>query len=60
MDASQITGVSIVKMSAKASHITSLSIVYSTVYSGTDQRNYQISSPGEFAGHRWVPRTKDQ
>ena len=48
-----------VRMSAMASQITSLTIVYSTVYSGTDQRKHQSSTslafvrgihrrPGEF------------
>ena len=42
-------------MSAMASQITSLTIVYSTVYSGADQRKYQ--SPASLAfvrgNHRW-------
>ena len=33
-----------VKMGAMASQITSLTIVYSTVYSGTDPRKYQSSA----------------
>ena len=33
-----------VKMSLMASHITSLTIVYSTVYSGVDQRKHQSSA----------------
>ena len=37
-------------MSATASQITSLSIVYSTVYSGTDQRKHQSSTSLAFAG----------
>ena len=51
-------------MSAMASQITSLTIVYSTVYSDTDKKN--IKAPrhwllwGEFTGHRWIPRTKGQ
>ena len=44
--------------------ITSLSIVYSTVYSGTDQWKHQSSrhrpSCGEFNGDRWIPRTNVQ
>ena len=43
-------------MSAMASQITSLTIVYSTVYSGADQRNYQSSAPPTFVrGVRWWP-----
>ena len=51
-------------MSAVASQITSLTIVYSTVYSDADQRN--IKAPchwplwGEFTGDRWIPPTKSQ
>ena len=47
-----------------ASQITSLTIVYSTVYSDADQRN--IKAPrhwplcGEFTVDRWIPRTKGQ
>ena len=33
-----------VKMSSMASQITSLTIIYSTVYSGTDQRKHQSSA----------------
>ena len=46
-------------MGTIASQITSLTIVYSTVYSGTDQRN--IGGPrhwplcGEFTDDRWFP-----
>ena len=49
-------------MSAMASQITSLTIVYSTVYSGADQTS--IKAPrhwplqGEFTGDRWISRTK--
>ena len=49
-------------MSAMASEITSLTIVYSTVYSGADQRN--IKAPrhwplcGDFTGGRWIPVQK--
>ena len=47
-----------------ASQITSLTIVYSTVYSGADQRNDQISASwplwGEFTADRWIPLTKGQ
>ena len=51
-------------MGAIAFQITSLTIVYSTVYSGADQRN--IKAPrhwplwGEVIGHRWIPRTNGQ
>ena len=47
-----------------ASQITSLTIVFSTVYSGADQEN--IEAPrhlilwGEFTGDRWIPRTNGQ
>ena len=44
-------------MSAMASQITGLAIVYPTVYSGTDQRKQiRVTGPlwGEFAGHRWI------
>ena len=52
-------------MAAMASQITSLTSVYSSVYSGTNQRK-KIKSPrhwplwGEFTGDRWIPRTKGQ
>ena len=51
-------------MGTMASQITSLTIVYSTVYSGADQGN--IEAPrhwplcGEFTGDRWIPRTNGQ
>ena len=44
--------------------ITSLTIVYSTVYSGADHKN--IKAPRhwplcrEFTGERWIPRTNGQ
>ena len=40
---------------AMASQITSFTIVYSTVYSGTDQRKYQSFASLAFVGgiHRW-------
>ena len=38
-------------MDAMESQITSLTIVYSTVYSDTDQRKLESS------GDRWIPRT---
>ena len=42
-------------MSAMSSRITSLKIVYSTVYSGADQRNHQSSASLAFVWgiHRW-------
>ena len=52
-------------MSTMASQITSLTIVYPTVYSGADQRK-KIKAPrhwplcGEFTGDQWIPRTKGQ
>ena len=51
-----------VKMSTMASQITNLTIVYTSVYSGADQKN--IKAPrrwplwGEFTGDRWIPQTK--
>ena len=51
-------------MGAMESRITSLTIVYLTVYSGADQRKYQSSVSlafvGEFPGDRWIPRTNGQ
>ena len=45
-------------MGAMASQITSLTIVYSTVYSGADQRKHQSSASlafvGEFTGDWWT------
>ena len=52
-----------VMLSAMASQITGVSIVCSTVGSGTDQN---IKAPrhkplcGEFTGDRWIPHTKGQ
>ena len=42
-------------MGAMASQITSLTIVYSTVYSGADQRKHQSSASLAFVQgiHRW-------
>ena len=42
-------------MGAMASHIISLTIVYSTVHSGADQRNHQSSASLAFVQgiHRW-------
>ena len=51
-------------MSAMASQIASITIVYSTVYSA--QINENIKAPRhwplwvEFTGDRWIPRTKGQ
>ena len=51
-------------MSALPSQITSVSIVYSTVCSGANQRKHQSSASlalwREFTGDRWIPRTKGQ
>ena len=42
-------------MSAMASHITRITIVYSTVYSGADQRKHQSSALLAFV--RWIHRS---
>ena len=48
-------------MGPMASQITSLTIVYSTVYSGADQRKHESSGSlafeqaREFTGDRWFP-----
>ena len=52
-------------MGTIASQITSLTSVYSTVYSGADQRKHQRFARhwplcGEFTGDRWIPGTKGQ
>ena len=51
-------------MSAMTSRITSLTIVYSIVYSCADQRKHHTPRHwhlwGEFTGDRWIPRTKGQ
>ena len=52
-------------INAMASQITSLTTVYSTVYSGTDERKHQSSMSlaflwGECTVDRWIPRTKGQ
>ena len=48
-------------MGAIASQITSLTIVYSTVYSDADQRKYQSSASLAIVWgihrDRWIPRT---
>ena len=47
-------------MGMMTSQITSLTIVYSVVYSDADQRKYQssvlLAFVGEFTGDRWIPR----
>ena len=45
-------------MDTIASQITSLTIVYSIVYSGTDQRKHQSSASLAFV--RWIHRQKGQ
>ena len=47
---------------AMESQITSLMIIYLTVYSGTDQRKHlrHWLLWGEFTGDRWIPRTNGQ
>ena len=51
-------------MGAIASQITSLPIVYSTVYSDADQKKHQNSASLAFVWgihrDRWIPRTKGQ
>ena len=51
-------------MGETASQITSLTIVYSTVYLGADQRKYQSSASLAFVlgspRDRWIPRTNGQ
>ena len=52
-------------MTMMASQITSLTVVYSTVYPGADQRKHQSSASLAFVwgihrGRRWIPRTKGQ
>ena len=53
-----------VMMGAMASKMTSLKIVYWTVYSGADQRKHQSSASlafvREFTGDWWIPRTNGQ
>ena len=44
-----------------ASQITSITIFYSPVYSGADQRKLQnFASLAELTGDKWIPRTKGQ
>ena len=51
-------------MTTVASQITSLTVVYSTVYSDVDQRKHQRSASLAFVWgihrDRWIPRTKGQ
>ena len=51
-------------MTTIASQITSLTVVYSTVYSDADQRKHQSSASLAFVWgihrDRWIPRTKGQ
>ena len=51
-------------MTTMGSQITSLTVVYSTIYSGADQRKHQSSASLAFVWgihrDRWIPRTKDQ
>ena len=51
-------------MTTLASQITSLTVVYWTVYSDADQRKHQISASLAFVWgihrDRWIPRTKGQ
>ena len=53
-----------VMMSAKASQITAVTIVYWTMCSYVDQRKHQSSASlalgRGITGHRWIPRTKGQ
>ena len=59
-----ITLIHDVIMTTIASQITSLTVVYSTVYSDADQRKHQNSASLAFVWgihrDRWLPRTKDQ
>ena len=49
-------------MDAVAPQITSVTIIYSTVYSGADQSKHQryasLAFLRQFTGDRWIPRTK--
>ena len=51
-------------MTTLASQITSLTVVYSIVYSGVDERKHQSSASLAFVRgihrDRWIPRTKGQ
>ena len=62
--ATRITHYTDVIMTTMASQITSLTVVYSTVYSVADQRKHQSSASLAFVWgihrDRWIPRTKGQ
>ena len=51
-------------MTTMKSQITSLTVVYSNVYSDADERKHQSSALLAFVGgihrDRWIPRTKGQ
>ena len=51
-------------MTTMVSQITSLTVIYSTIYSGPDKRKYQSSASLAFVWGihrgRWIPRTKSQ
>ena len=51
-------------MGAMTYQITSLTIIYTTFYSGAYQRKHQSPAPlafvGEFTGDRSIPRTNGQ
>ena len=51
-------------MTTVASQVTSLTVVYSTVYSDADKRKHQSSASLAFVRgihrYRWIPRTKGQ
>ena len=50
-------------MSTMESQISSLTIVYSTIYSGADKKKKKLHVTGlwgEFTSNRWIPHTKGQ
>ena len=47
-------------MSSMSSQITSLTIVYSAVYSAEDERKHQSSASLAFVRHLLIPRTNGQ
>ena len=50
-------------MGMMAPQITSLAIVYSTIYSGADQKKtskLRVTGLCEVPGDRWIPRTNGQ
>ena len=63
-DHNKLTHYSDVIMTSMATQITSLTIVYSAVYSSADQRKRQSSASLAFVRgihrDRWIPRTKGQ